>query len=105
MRLRIYKYAISAGSQILSLVKNLESERGRSLMGDPVSGLPTTPGIFSTNSSSSPHCLLDACLDLWVFEEAIGCKQQSVECMCREILILVPSAFGDKYLFQGTESR
>ena len=104
MRLRIYKYAICAGSQILSLVKNLESERG-SFTADPVSALPTTPGIFSTNSSSSPRCLLDVCLDLWGFEEAIGCKQQSVECMCGEILILVPSAFGDKYLFQGTEGR
>ena len=100
MRLRIYKYAICAGSQILSLVKNLESERSRSLMGDP-----TTPGVFSNNSSSSPRCRLDVCFILCGFEEAIGCKQQSIECMCREILILVPSAFGDKYLLQGTEGR
>ena len=47
--------------------------------------------------------LLDVCLDLWGFEEAIWCKQRSVECMCGAILILVPSAFGDEYLLQGTE--
>ena len=47
--------------------------------------------------------LLDVYLNLWGFEEAIGCKQQSVECMCGEILILVPSAFGDEHLLQGTE--
>ena len=47
--------------------------------------------------------LLYVCLNLCGFEEAIWCKQQSVECMCGEILILVPSAFGDEYLLQGTE--
>ena len=71
MRLRIYKHAICAGSQSLSSVKNLESERGRSFTADPVSALPTTPGIFSTNSSSSSRCLLDVCLDLWGFEEVV----------------------------------
>ena len=58
--------------------------------GDPASALLTTHGIFSTNSGSSPRCLLDDCLDLWGLEEAIWYKQQSVECMCGEILILVP---------------
>ena len=33
--------------------------------------------------------LLYVRLGLWGFEEAIRCKQQCVECMCGEILILV----------------
>ena len=57
----------------------------------------------SSRREARVPCLLDVRLDLWGLEEAIWCKQQSVECVCDAIIILVPSAFGDEYLLQGTE--
>ena len=39
--------------------------------GDLVSALPTTSGISSTLSGSSPRCLLDVRLVLWGLKEAI----------------------------------
>ena len=52
--------------------------------GDPVSALPTTPCVSSTNGSS-PCCLLDVRLHgpLGLMGSHL-CKQQSVECMCDE---------------------
>ena len=39
--------------------------------GDPVLALPTTPGVSSTLSGSSPCCLLDVRFVRWGLEEAI----------------------------------